>query len=108
MELTIKDRLYIPALLPKEGNFRQFNLKKEILRKIEISETEREEVNLRENTQTKRIEWDNEKEVPIHIDFSADEREYLKMVCEQKSDETLPDDMWQTIERLFNGIVETA
>ena len=26
MELTVKDRLYIPALLPKEGNFKQFNL----------------------------------------------------------------------------------
>lgn len=40
MELTIKDRLYIPALLPKEGNFSQFNIKKDILRKIEISQQE--------------------------------------------------------------------
>ncbi len=105
MELTIKDRLYIPALLPKEGNFKQFNLKKEILRKIEISENERNEINLHENTETKRIEWDNEKETPIHIDFSADEREYLKMVCEKISDQNLPDDMWTTIERLFDGVV---
>ncbi len=105
MELTIKDRLYIPALLPKEGNFKQFNLKKEILRKIEISENERNEINLHENTELKRIEWDNEKETPIHIDFSADEREYLKMVCEKISDQNLPDDMWTTIERLFDGVV---
>ena len=101
MELTIKDRLYIPALLPKEGNFKQFNLKKEILRKIEISEQEREEINLHENADTKRIEWDNEKESSMHIDLSKDEAEYLKMVCEKLSDETLPDDMWQTIERLY-------
>lgn len=101
MELTIKDRLYIPALLPKEGNFKQFNLKKEILRKIEISETEREEISLHENTETKRIEWDNEKESSMHIDLSKDEMEYLKMVCEKLSDETLPDDMWSTVERLY-------
>lgn len=104
MELTIKDRLYIPAFLPKEGNFKEFNLKKEILRKIEISDSEREEINLRENTETKRIEWDVEKDQPMHIDFSTDEKEYLKMVCEKVSDETLPDDMWQTIERVFNSI----
>ena len=58
MELTVKDRLYIPALLPKEGNFKQFNLKKEIIRKIEISDSERSEINLQENAETKRIEWD--------------------------------------------------
>ena len=56
MELSIKDRLYIPAFLPKEGNFKQFNLKKEILKKIEISDTERDEVNLGENEETKLIE----------------------------------------------------
>lgn len=102
MELTIKDRLYIPALLPKEGNFKQFNLKKEILRKIEISETEREEINLRENTETKRIEWDVEKDRLLNIDFSADEKAYLKMVCEKISDEQLPDDMWHTVTTLYD------
>lgn len=108
MELTIKDRLYMPAFLPKEGNFKQFNLKKEILRKIEISDKEREEVGLHENAETKRIEWDNEKETPLHIDFSTDEKEYLKMVCEKISDDTLPDDMWQTVERIFNGVTDQS
>lgn len=108
MELTIKDRLYVPAFLPKEGNFKQFNLKKEILRKIEISEKERTQINLHENTETKRIEWDNNKETPLHIDFSADEKEYLKMVCEKVSDDTLPDDMWQTIEHIFDGVIEKS
>ena len=51
MELSIKDRLYIPGFLPKENNFKQFNIKKEILKKIEISEEERATVNLRQNTE---------------------------------------------------------
>ncbi|MFI3294317.1 MAG: RNA-binding protein [Rikenellaceae bacterium] len=105
MELSIKDRLYIPALLPKDGNFKEFNLKKEILRKVEISESERTEVNLRENSETKRIEWDTEKDNPLIIDFSKDECDYLKKVCEKLSDETLPDDMWATVERIFDSIV---
>lgn len=107
MELTIKDRLYIPALLPKEGNFKQFNLKKEILRKIEISENERANVGLTENAETKRIEWDVEKDTPLMVDFSADEKEYLKMVCEKISDENLIDDMWLSVEKVYNGTNKT-
>lgn len=102
MELTIKDRLYIPAFLPKEGNFKNFNLKKEILRKIEISETERDTVGLKENQETKRIEWDTEKDIPLMVEFTAGEMEYLKQSCEKISDEQLPDDMWSTVEKVYN------
>lgn len=106
MELQIKDRLYIPALLPKEGNFKQFNLKKEILRKIEISEEERDRVELSENRETKRIEWNTEKDVPLAVDFSAEEMNYLKQSCERISDEALPDDAWATVEKIYNAINE--
>ena len=104
MELVIKDRLYIPALLPKEGNFRQFNSKKEILRKIEITSEERECVGLKENQETKRIEWDTEKEVPLLIEFTSEEMNYLKQSFEKISDEQLPDDMWTVVEKIYNAI----
>lgn len=103
MELTIKDRLYIPALLPKEGNFQQFNLKKEIRRKVAISDQERETLKLRENPDTKRIEWDVAREIPLHADFTQEEIDYLKSVCEKLSDEQLPDDMWSSVEAVYNA-----
>lgn len=104
MELQIKDRLYIPALLPKEGNFKQFNLKKEILKKIEITGEERERVKLTENRENKRIEWDTEKDVPLRVDFSTEEMNYLKQSCERVADEALPDDMWATVEKIYNEL----
>lgn len=103
MELSIKDRLYIPAIFPKEGNFKDFNNKKEIRNKIEISAHEREEVGLHENKENGRIEWDNEKEVPLHVEFSEAETEYLKRACEKISDENLPDDMWDTVTKLYDS-----
>lgn len=104
MDLLVKDRLYLPTFLPKEGTFKDFNVKKEILKKIEISDSEREEVGLKENAKTKRIEWDTEKDTPLNVDFSAEELEYLKQSCEKISDEKLPDDMWSTVEKLYDAI----
>lgn len=107
MELVIKDRLYIPALLPKEGNFRQFNIKKEILRKIEVSEDERKSIGLKENQDTKRIEWDVDKEIPLIVELTAEEMEYLKQSFEKISDEQLPDDMWAVVEKVYNAIQDS-
>jgi hypothetical protein len=106
MELTIKDRLYLPSFLPARGNFKEFNLKKDILRKIAISDDERQEINLRENAEDKRIEWDVEKERPLLVEFSKEEMDYLKKACERISDEELPDDMWATVETVYNEIAK--
>ena len=103
MELSIKDRLYLPTFLPAKGNFKDFNLKKEILRKIAISEEERKEINFRENQEDTRLEWDVEKETPLIVAFSKDEKEYLRRACEKISDEELPDDMWATVEAVYNA-----
>lgn len=106
MELTFKDRLYIPVILPKEGTFREFNLKKDIQRKIEISDEERNEVGLHENTETNRIEWDVEKDIPLNVEFTPEELKYLKAACEKISDEKLPDDLWLTIEKIYDAAQE--
>lgn len=105
MELNIKDRLYIPVILPKEGTFKEFNTKKEILRKIEISAGEREAVGLHENEENGRIEWDIEKDTPLAIDFAGDELAYLKQACEKISDEKLPDDMWMVVEKIYDAAI---
>ena len=50
------------------------------------------------------IEWDVEKEHPLEVEFSADEMAYLQAACEKISDEELPDDMWGTVEAIYNEI----
>ena len=108
MELSVKDRLYLPTFLPARGNFKEFNLKKEILRKIAIGDEERKAISLRENAEDKRIEWDVEKEHPLKVEFSADEMAYLQAACEKISDEELPDVMWGTVEAVYNEISREA
>lgn len=103
MELSIKDRLYLPTFLPAKGNFKDFNLKKDILRKIAISEDERQKINLREESDDKRIVWDIDKEVPFNVDFTDEERKYLMTACEKISDSELPDDMWLTVSKIYDN-----
>ena len=78
--------------------------KGKILRKIAIGDEERKAINLRENAEDKRIEWDVEKEHPLEVEFSADEMAYLQAACEKISDEELPDDMWGTVEAIYNVV----
>ena len=104
MELLIKDRFYIPMLFPKKGNYHQFNLKKEIIKKIEISQEEREAIDWKEDAETKNITWDNTKDTPFIVDFSGDEINYLREWCEKISDEELPDDLWPTVAKIYDII----
>jgi len=104
MDLFIKDRLLIPGLLPKEGNYHQFHLKKSILRKIEISEAEKNELGIQEEPETKRIVWDSEKDTALSVEFTAEELGYLKGACEGVSDQALPDEMWLTVEKIYDAI----
>lgn len=37
MELSVKDRLYLPTFLPARGNFKEFNLKKRFCAKSQLA-----------------------------------------------------------------------
>ena len=51
MELLIKDRIFFAKLLPECKNFLEFNLKRNLLKKIEITEADKEkyEISQQEN-----------------------------------------------------------
>ena len=75
MELHIKDRIYIPQLLPQQGKFMEFNLKREIMKKVAITDEDRQEYNIQEDKEHNRVTWDSNKDFaqPLVVDFSNDE-----------------------------------
>ena len=70
MELSVKDRLYLPSFC-RHGATSRTSTSKEILRKIAIPDEERKAIGLHENAEDKRIEWDVEKEKPLAVEFSG-------------------------------------
>lgn len=104
MELSIKDRLYLPSLFAKEGSFADFNLKKSINAKINIGEKEAKKLKLRQDDDGGSIVWDTKAETVLVVDFTAEEREFLKRRCEALSEDSLHDDLWVLVSKIYDSI----
>lgn len=72
MELHIKDRIYIPQLLLAQNSFMEYNLKREIIKKLALTEKNIEEYAIVEDAQTVKVKWDSKKDMeqPLMVDFS--------------------------------------
>lgn len=105
MELHIKDRIYIPQILPQTGTFMEFNLKRNIIEKVQITAKDRDDYNIKENKEEGKITWDSAKDqqIPLQVEFSKDELDYLKKACEKLTDTPSPDDLWLTVEKIYNA-----
>lgn len=105
MELHIKDRLFLPQILPAKNTFLEFNLKKSILEKIVISQDERERFCIKEDREGGKITWNSEKDAnePLTVEFTREEMAYLKKGCEALASAPYPDEFWMTVEKVYNA-----
>lgn len=105
MKLNIKDRIYIPRMLPEQGKFIEFNLKRSIVKKVMLTEEDRVKFSIIEDKDKGKIEWDSNKdfESPLEVDFSKEELDYLKKSCESLIDSAFPDDFWVTVEKIYDA-----
>jgi hypothetical protein len=74
--LTVKDRLLITQLYPKESNLVEQTIVRDISRKIEISQKEQEEIGLKSVQQG--FTWDQEKEKVEQVELSDIELSLLR------------------------------
>lgn len=105
MELNIKDRIYIPQLLPANNSFIEYNLKREIIKKVAITEKDKEEYSIVENPEAGKITWDSKKdfEQPLVVEFTKQEIDFLKKSCEALTDSVYPDELWIVVEKIYNA-----
>lgn len=108
MELNIIDRIYIPTILPSENTFMDFNMKREILKKVAITPEDVEKYNIKEDKENRRTTWDmnKDRENPLLVDFSRQELDYLKTACEKLADTPSPDGLWTTVEKIYKAAQE--
>jgi len=92
LELSIKDRLTLPNLLPEQSNLLEMKIMRSIERKIEIQAQELIAVNYhdvidQEGKPTGRVEWDPKKDKPFKAHLSGIEISLLKKYVNRLSQE---------------------
>lgn len=105
MELHIIDRIFIPSILPAENTFMDFNMKREIIKKVAITEADAEKYSIKEDKENQRTTWNAEldRDSPLAVDFTSQELAYLKSACEKLADKPAPDNLWTTIEKIYEA-----
>lgn len=76
MKLTIIERLNLPRLFPKEGGIIQQLLVRDIAKKVEFSQEEIKDIDLKQ--EGNQITWNPDKNVIKEVDFSESEIAFLK------------------------------
>lgn len=105
MKLNIKDRLYITQLLPANGNFMEYALKRSITGKVALTKEEQEKYEIREMPEENKLVWNSEMDAkePVNVDFTSEEIGYLKKSCEAVIESPHSDDFWHTVEKIYNS-----
>ncbi len=103
MQLNIKDRIYVPQLLLPQNNFLDFTIKKGIIEKVKLVESDKEKYSIKEE-EGGRVTWNVDAYIkfPLEVTFTDQELEYLKRSCESLAESVYPDDLWITVEKIYN------
>ena len=104
MKLFVQERMLIPNLLPEKGNIIDMTVKRDIVKKVELTQEELTELKLEvkqaANTDNVYYTWDREKDVGIDVELTKKELELL-----QKQVKTL-DDAGEITDQLFDLCVK--
>lgn len=106
MELHIKERIFIPQLLPQQtASFIDFNTKREILKKVALTDSDKEKYEIVQEKEEQKIVWNAQKDVdePLVVDFTDSEIALMKKACEELPATAYPDDFWLVVEKIYDA-----
>ena len=81
-----------------------YSLRKSILNKITITEDEIKRYGIKQDADNHVI-WDIEADMkePLAVEFSDDEITFIKKIAEQRSEEELPTELWDAVDKIWNA-----
>lgn len=82
----------------------EYNLKREIIKKVALTEKDKDEYAIVEDQQAGKATCDSKKDMePLVVEFSKQEIDYLKKSCEALAESAYPYDLWATVEKIYNA-----
>lgn len=102
----IKERLYLMNVLPKENSLVDYQLKKGLIKKLEITDSDKELYGFSVEDGGGSIKWDPKKdfENPAEFELSDQERDYARNAVESASDGTHNDEYWMVLTGIYEKL----
>lgn len=105
MELTVKERLFIPMILPQEGSYMENKAKASLVEKTELSIEEAKTINYNRN-EDGSVTWDSSKEALKAVELSLAEKELLEEIYRKlDSEKKIRFDMMSLFTKIKSEIV---
>ncbi len=104
-KLLIKERLYLMNVLPQQNSLIEYQLKKSIIQKVEITDEDKALVDLKQESES-NVTWDAKKDAdnPKEFEFTDQECQYVRKAIEALSDGEHPDEYWIMVMLLYDKL----
>ncbi len=109
VSLHVKERIYLMNVMPQENSLVNFQLKKELMNKLEISDEEKTKLKFSVNEKENNVTWDPEIDManPVEIEFNDQETAYMREAIEKLSDGAHPDEFWLIITTIYDKLSDS-
>ena len=96
-------------ILPQENSLVNFQLKKALMKKVELTDAERKKFEVKINEESQNMTWNAQKDFddPTEFEFSEMECEYVRNAIEALSDGQHPDEYWLIVTSLYDKLQNT-
>ena len=104
-KLLIKERLYLMNVLPQQNSLIEYQLKKSIIQKVEITDEDKALVDFKQENES-NVTWDAKKDMdnPKGFEFTDQECQYVRKAIEALSDGEHPDEYWIVVMLLYDKL----
>lgn len=104
-KLLIKERLYLMNVLPQQNSLIEYQLKKSIIQKVEITDEDKALVDFKQESES-NVTWDSKKDMdnPKEFEFTDQECQYVRKAIEALSDGEHPDEYWIVVMLLYDKL----
>lgn len=83
MELSLKNRVVLSLILPTEGSYDKLIIRKDVMKKVELTQEEVTKFEVKQDPTTKGIVWKDEEAAKFEIDFTEAERNYVNGILSE-------------------------
>ena len=104
MQLEVRDRIHLASVLPQKSTLSGIKTKRDILKKISLSNEEKTEIEYVEDHSQGVVKWNSEKQKPLNVTFTDEESSFLNETFNSLDQQSLiTDELYDVFTKIKEG-----